>query len=257
MPEDIPDYASVNRSYWDDRAHEWVEMGERAWTSEPTWGMFGIPDAGLDLIPSDMTGMRAIELGCGTGYISGWMAKRGAAVVGIDNSAKQLETAQRLAAEHDVAIEFVHGIAEELPYPDESFDYAVSEYGAAIWSDPYVWLPEAHRVLKSGSSLVFLTNSALAVMCSPLDGSVADRTLHRPYFGMHRIDWTEVEVDPGGIDFHLTMTDWFALFKKTGFAVEDFYELRAPKPSDNVRFFVKDSWAYDFPAEQVWRIVKK
>lgn len=257
MPDDIPDYAQVNRTYWDNMAGDWVVPGERAWSSDPSWGMWGVPDAGLDLLPADMTGMRAIELGCGTGYISAWMAKRGADVVGLDNSAKQLETASRLCSEHGLDIELIHGIAEDLPFPAESFDFAVSEYGAALWADPYVWLPEAHRVLRPGAKLVFLTNSQLAVICSPPDGSPVDRTLHRPYFGMHRIDWQNVEVDPGGIDFHLTMADWFKLFKATGFRVEDFHELQAPEPSDELRFFVHAKWAHDFPSEQVWSVVKK
>lgn len=38
------------------------------------------------------------------------------------------------------------GNAEQLPFPDASFDLAVSEYGASIWCDPYAWIPEAARV---------------------------------------------------------------------------------------------------------------
>ena len=44
-------------------------------------------------------GQRPIELGCGTAYVSAWLARRGARPVGIDNSAKQLETARRLQRE--------------------------------------------------------------------------------------------------------------------------------------------------------------
>jgi cyclopropane fatty-acyl-phospholipid synthase-like methyltransferase len=35
--------------------------------------------------------MDTIELGCGTGYVSSWLARRGARPVGIDNSEAQLE----------------------------------------------------------------------------------------------------------------------------------------------------------------------
>ena len=100
--------------------------------------MWGVPIPGL--LPDDMRGMDAIEFGCGTGYVSAWMARRGATVVGIDNSAGQLATARRLAAEHEIELTLVHGNAETVPYSDESFDFAVSEYGAAIWCDPYVWI---------------------------------------------------------------------------------------------------------------------
>ena len=133
---DLPDYVLTNRTHWDKWAHEWVAMGERAWASEPSWGMWGIAESELRLFPADMTGMDAIELGCGTGYISGWMIRRGARVVGIDNSERQLATARRLAKHHGVELELIHGNAETVPYPDASFDFAVSEYGAAIWADP-------------------------------------------------------------------------------------------------------------------------
>ena len=105
-----------------------------------------------------MAGMDAIELGCGTGYISGWMARRGACVVGIDNSERQLATARRLAEQHDVSLTLHHGSAETIPLPDASFDFAISEYGAAIWCDPRIWIPEAHRLLRPGADLVFLGN---------------------------------------------------------------------------------------------------
>ena len=95
---------------------------------------------------------RAIELGCGTGYVSAWMRRRGASVYAIDNSERQLATARRLATEHGVEFTLHHGSAEAVPYPDHFFDFAISEYGAAIWCDPYLWIPEAHRLLRPGGS---------------------------------------------------------------------------------------------------------
>ena len=35
-----------------------------------------------------------------------------------------------------------------MPLADASFDLAISEYGAAIWCDPYRWIPEAARLLR-------------------------------------------------------------------------------------------------------------
>ena len=90
-----------------------------------------------------MSGMRPIELGCGTAYVFSWLARRGAEVVGIDNSEKQLATAQRLAKEHGVPLTLHHGNAETVPYPNQHFDFAISEYGAAIWCDRKLWIPEA------------------------------------------------------------------------------------------------------------------
>jgi SAM-dependent methyltransferase len=200
-----------------------------------------------------MAGLDAIELGCGTGYISGWMARRGARVVGIDNSERQLTTARRLAAQHEVALTLHHESAENIPLPDASFDFAISEYGAAIWCDPLVWVPEAHRLLRPGGELVFLGNSPLATICMPASGDVCEPRLHRPYFGLHRIDWTSVEIDPGGIEFNLTISDWLRLFRDTGFEVLDYLELQVPSGSPD-RFSTPGNWAHQWPAEQVWKL---
>jgi len=200
-------------------------------------------------------GIDALEDGCGTGYVSAWMARRGARVTGIDNSAAQLATASRLASEHRIALTLVHGNAETVPCPDRSFDFAISEYGAAIWCDPYVWIPEAHRLLRPGGALVFLGNSTLASLCMPADGSLpVSERLEREYFSMHRFDWTHALDDPGGIEFNLPISAWFRLFRETGFAVEDFLELQAPTPGAAMNSYVTADWAHRYPAEQVWKL---
>ena len=74
----LPDHAAENRRHWDEMAREWVAMGERAWArNDPTWGIWGVPEAELELLPVDMTDLDAIELGCGTAYVSAWIARRG------------------------------------------------------------------------------------------------------------------------------------------------------------------------------------
>jgi SAM-dependent methyltransferase len=258
--ESLAEHVRVNRAHWDEDAPNWVAAGERNWSAELSWGMWGVHLPGL--LPDDMTGFDAIELGCGTAYVSAWMARRGATVVGIDNSAAQLATAQRLAAEHGVDLTLVHGDAESVPYPDASFDFAISEYGAAIWCDPYVWIPEAYRLLRHGGTLVFLGTSTLAMLCSPIDGSLPiTERLERDYFTMHRLDWTEAADEPGGIEFNLPLSGWFHLFRDTGFDVIEFLEIQAPEPSpesaDEMRFFATAAWAHRYPSEQAWVLRKR
>ena len=256
----LPEHVSANRAHWDNDAPNWVASGERNWQSEATWGMWGVELPGM--LPVDMTGLDAIELGCGTAYVSAWMARRGAKVVGIDNSEGQLATARRLADEHGVELTLIHGNAETVPYPDSSFDFAISEYGAAIWCDPYVWIPEAHRLLRPGGTLAFLGTSTLAMLCSPTDGSLPITThFERDYFSMHRLDWRDAVDEPGGIEFNLPLSRWFALFRDTGFDVVDFFEVQAPAPSPEeataMNFFVTHEWAHRFPSEQAWVLRKR
>ena len=254
------DHVAENRRYWDVGAANWVAAGERAWaTTEPTWGIWGIPNTELALLPDDLAGVRAIELGCGTGYVSAWMRRRGASVYAIDNSAEQLATATRVAAEHGIDdIVWVHGNAEEVPEPDGSFDFAISEYGAAIWCDPQVWIPEAHRLLRRGGRLVFLGNHPLAMVCTPADGaSPTGLTLEVDYFGLGRLDWTAAVDDPGGIEFNMEISSWMHLFDDVGFDVVDFHEIQAPSSAEGTAFSVPASWARRFPAEQAWELVKR
>lgn len=256
---ELPDYVAKNRELWDDDAGNWVAMGERAWSiREPNnWGIWQVPESELRMVPEDMAGMKAIELGCGTAYVSAWMARRGATVVGIDNSEKQLETARRLAAEHGVDLELIHGNAEDVPYPDNSFDFAISEYGAAIWADPYEWVPEAHRLLRAGGRLVFLGNHPFLELVVPVEGEVVtDETLRNPYFGMHRMDWVE-EDGTAGTEFNLPISEWMELFDRVGFDVEEFIEVQNPDPDREKSFDQDPAWAHVYPSEQVWKLRKR
>jgi len=257
VPPVLPDHVAENRRHWDEMADQWIAAGERNWAqAEPTWGMWGIADSELPLLPGDMSGMRAVELGCGTGYVSAWMHRRGASVYAIDNSERQLATARRLAVEHGrTDIEFVHGNAEHVDRPDGSFDFAISEYGAAIWCDPHVWVPEAHRLLRPGGTLTFLGNHPIGMICTPVDGaSPATFTLERDYFGLGRLDWTDAVEDPGGIEFNMEISSWMRLFREVGFDVVDYVEIQAPAGVGGTPFWVTADWARRYPSEQVWML---
>lgn len=256
MATDLPDYVLANREHWDRGADDWVEPGERGWASDPNWGIWGIPETELRLLPEDMTGMRAIELGCGTAYVSAWMTRRGATCIGIDNSGRQLATARRLAAEHGVDLELIHGNAEVIPFPDESFNFAISEYGVAIWADPYKWVPEAWRVLRPGSYMSLLGNHPLVVLTQPRDQDVpATRELLYPYFGMHRIDWDTG--DQAGTEFHLPISEWMRLFDEVGFDVVAYHEIQNPDPTRDAWEHVTAEWSHHYPSEQAWQVRKR
>ena len=71
----LPEYVAKNREYWDRQAAEYVAGGERNWAAdEPTWGIWGIPESTLRLLLETLDGRDAIELGCGTAYVSAWLA---------------------------------------------------------------------------------------------------------------------------------------------------------------------------------------
>jgi SAM-dependent methyltransferase len=251
---ELPDHVRRNREHWDTNAAEWVEPGRRNWSAaEPTWGSWNIPESEVRMLPPDLDGMDTIELGCGTGYVSAWLARRGARPVGIDNSAAQLATARAFQQEFGIEFPLVHGNAEHVPYPDGSFDFAISEYGAAIWCDPYAWVPEAARLLRPGGRLAFLGNHTFLQLCAPDElGPAGDRLL-RDYFGMHRLEWA----DDDSVEFALPYGEWFRLLRENGFELEDLVELRAPADADRDLDYVTAAWARRWPSEHVIKAVKR
>jgi SAM-dependent methyltransferase len=253
MTEPLPDHVAKNRQFWDDTAPEWVASGERNWAKvEPSWGIWGTPESQLGML-GDVAGLDVLELGCGTAYVSAWLARRGARPVGIDNSAAQLKTARRLQREHGLAFRLIHGNAEKVPLPDASFDLAISEYGASIWADPYAWIPEASRLLRPNGRLVFLVNGYLQMLCEPEDEGVAanDRLL-RAQFGPHRFEWSD-----GSVEFHLPHGLMIDLLHECGFDVERLTEIRAPEGATTRLSYVTPEWSRRWPSEEVWRARKR
>jgi SAM-dependent methyltransferase len=249
-----PDYVRRNRDAWNVYAEQYVASAERNWRGEPCWGIWGIPEAEAHVLPASLEGLEVLEDGCGTAYVSAWLARRGARPVGLDNSPAQLATARRMARMHGMAIPLVHAAAEQLPFADARFDLVISEYGAAIWSDPFRWIPEAARVLRPGGELIFLGNSTLLMLCMFDDENTpAAAALKRPSFDMHRFEWPG---DPS-IEFHLTHGSWIRLLRSNGFEITELLELR-PSAGATTRYpFVTLEWARKWPCEEVWKARKR
>jgi SAM-dependent methyltransferase len=251
-PTELPAHVAANREAWDRYAPEYVDSGRRAWGSdEPSWGIWGIPESDVHFLPDDVAGQDVVELGCGTGYVSAWLARRGARPVAIDNSPAQLETARGFQREFGIDFPLHLGNAESTPFADASFDGAISEYGAALWADPYAWIPEAARILRPGGWLRFWTNAPLVILTSPdreADGP-AGTTLLRPYFGMHRTVWP----DDTSVEFHLPHGAWIDLLRDNGFDVERLAELQ-PAEGATTRYsqIASIEWARQWPSEEAW-----
>jgi SAM-dependent methyltransferase len=250
----LSEHARANQAVWNDAADEYVEPGRRAWASdEPMWGIWEVPESKIGILP-DVDGLDVIELGCGTAYWSAWFARRGARPVGVDVSERQLATARELQAEHSVQFPLMLESAEAVPLPDASFDFAFSEYGASLWCDPYVWIPEAARLLRPGGGLLFLTSSPLRIICSPwVDELVGDRLL-RDQFGLHSITWP----DDGSTEFNLPHGERLRVLRDAGFEVEVLHELQVPEDAGPSRYtWITKDWARRWPCEEIWLARKR
>src|SRR5258706_8105225 len=91
---DLPEHVRKNRAKWDKQAEQYAAAGERHWALEvPAWGIWQVPETELRLLPDDLTGNDAIQLGCATAYVSSCLPTRSARVGGFDHPAPQLATA--------------------------------------------------------------------------------------------------------------------------------------------------------------------
>jgi ubiquinone/menaquinone biosynthesis C-methylase UbiE len=141
-------------AHWDRRAahfdadfgHSIATAGERA-----AW------DRILDLVaPKGRGTLDAVDVGCGTGFLSLELAARGHRVVGVDLAPSMLALARQKAAAQGLSVRFEAADGENLPFPPQSFDLVISRH--VLWTLPH---PEAavddwRRVLRPGGRLAIV-----------------------------------------------------------------------------------------------------
>lgn len=123
-----------------DLMESWMELRARTWRAD-LW----------QRVPPG----RVLELGVGTGKNLRYYP-HGAQVTAIDISLRMLERAQRRARRLAVPVDLQVADAEQLPFPDQSFDTIVTTFVFCSIPDPRRALAEALRVLRPGGRLLFL-----------------------------------------------------------------------------------------------------
>lgn len=133
----------------------------------------GFPDAifeRLERIGACKRGLRALDLGTGTGSMARGLAKRGCQVIALDPSPELLEEARRLDEEQDLHIEYAVGRAERTHLDAASID-VVTAGQAWHWFDRPQTAREINRVLRPGGWLVIAHFDWI-----PLPGNVVEAT---------------------------------------------------------------------------------
>jgi SAM-dependent methyltransferase len=243
------DYIERNRKAWEAWSAAAAFRSRQEWLAEELeWGLWNTPESALRLLDWMEPGSHVIELGCGTAGVSSWLARSGMHPVAVDFSRKQIDRAAEFQREFEVFFDLVHANAEEVPFDRESFDVAVSEYGASVWCDPMRWLPEARRLLRNDGRLIFFTPAPMMLACTPTNGGLPGRHLTGEYFSLRFMQFDQ----DSGIEFQLTYSGWARLLYDTGFVIEDIVETR-PDPRAKPRHpLVENEWARRWPTEIIW-----
>ncbi|CAA7613865.1 SAM-dependent methyltransferases (fragment) [Magnetospirillum sp. UT-4] len=128
----------------------------------------------------DLEGKRVIDVGCGDGHLVRHMARRGASVLGVECSARQLAKAR--AGETVGAMDIIEGVGQALPAADASADIVV--FFNSLHHVPAehmeTALAEAARVLVPGGTVYVSEPLAEGVFyrtCRPIDDEAEVRAL--------------------------------------------------------------------------------
>jgi SAM-dependent methyltransferase len=105
--------------------------------------------AQMDIAPADAV----LDVATGTGNVALQAAVRGAEVVGLDLTPELFAVARARATRHEVAIEWIEGDAEDLPFEDESFDRVLSVFGVQFAPRHEAVAAELVRVCRPGGRI--------------------------------------------------------------------------------------------------------
>jgi ubiquinone/menaquinone biosynthesis C-methylase UbiE len=249
---DLTDDARANREAWDREAREYQQRNaEFIGGPEPGWGLWQKPESELRVL-GDVEGLDVLELGCGAAQWAVALARRGARMVGLDNSEAQLGFAREAMAAAGLEFPLVHSSAESIPLPDAGFDVVFCDHGAMTFADPYRSVPEVARLLRPGGLLAFSHISTFEWLFYDEKADKTGTELIRDYFGLRRM-----EESAGMIAFQLPYGEWIRVFRANGLIVEDLIEVRPDEDAQSTYVDAEaTAWARRWPMEQIWRVRK-
>jgi SAM-dependent methyltransferase len=104
-------------------------------------------------------GGRVLDVACGTADQAGRLARRGCQAWGLEPSPRMLGLARYRREQRGETVRLVQGIAERLPFTDDSIDVVVCQGSLDHFARPHQFMAEAARILKpEGRAVIALAN---------------------------------------------------------------------------------------------------
>ncbi|MFX0039177.1 MAG: class I SAM-dependent methyltransferase [Promethearchaeota archaeon] len=242
--------------YWDKNAENWVKLSRMGY--DRCRDLINSP-AFFKMLP-DISNLYGLDIGCGEGYNTRIAAKKGAKMDAIDISKTFIKYAKESEIEESLGIKYQIANATKLPYPDNTFDFAIATMSIMDISDNKKAITEAFRVLKSGGFFQFsISHPCFAISdTSWVKNEEGRRTglivrnyfkkidgeLEEWIFGAAPKDVTEKMRKFRIPRFTRTLSEWLNLLIRMGFILEEFCEP-----------FVDDETLERFPEEYQSRII--
>jgi ubiquinone/menaquinone biosynthesis C-methylase UbiE len=228
---------------WNGNADAWTKLARAGYD---VYRDFLNTPAFLEMLP-EVRGLRGLDIGCGEGHNTRLLRDRGASVVALDISTRFLRHATDMERGQPAQVRYLAGNAQQLPFADDTFDFATAFMSLMDVSDSGLAIAEAHRVLKPGGCLQF----SISHPCfdTPHRKNLRDATGRTYAFEVgdyyrnlngEAMEWlfsaAPAEAKAGLVKFRVprftrTLSEWLNAVVAAGFAIERVAE---PTPSDDV-----------------------
>lgn len=175
-----------------------------------------------------LDGRRVLDLGCGPGHNAIAAARQGAHAIGVDVSPAMIAEARKLAAEHEVRVEWrVSDLMELAWLRADSVDIAIATGLFAHVSDLDRALRSVHRVLRTGAPLVFTHPHPFAMCVAREHDGEGTLPLGRHHLVRSYFDDTPIAVERDGVQLTVhprTVSDILDALNRAGFALDALVE---------------------------------
>jgi ubiquinone/menaquinone biosynthesis C-methylase UbiE len=146
----LDDIQAAAAAQFDRQSHRYGKSHILADTSDIASGMEGV---------AHIPGGAALDVATGGGHTALYFAQAGWNVIAGDVSQRMLENARKLAEAEGVALETQRFPAEEMPFPDSTFDLVTVRVAPHHFSSPAKFVSEVARVLKPGGRFLLIDGS--------------------------------------------------------------------------------------------------